>query len=195
MNTLICDIGNVVISWRPEALFPEIAEDQAALDHWLDEIGFNTWYNASSGDRQSGLAELPFALHARVKAYLGAYRIAVKDPMPGTADVLKKLKDRDIRLLALSNAPPEAGDLVADCHQSVMAMFEDVFVSGREGLRKPDPQAYLTLLTRNGLAPEHAGFVDDSPAYVAVAQELGLKGHVFKDADALERWLSDEGML
>jgi putative hydrolase of the HAD superfamily len=49
----------------------------------------------------------------------------------------------------------------------------DVF-SAEEGVRKPDPEIYTRALSRLGVAPEEAIFVDDRPKNVEGARQVGM---------------------
>ena len=73
--------------------------------------------------------------------------------------------------------------------------FEDILVSGRERLVKPDPAIYRLLLERHGLQPGEALFIDDVPRNVAGARQAGLEACVFESPEALRRDLEKRGLL
>jgi putative hydrolase of the HAD superfamily len=54
--------------------------------------------------------------------------------------------------------------------------FDPVIYSHEVGLAKPDPRIYLLLCQRLGLAPAEVAFLDDVPANVEAACELGIHG-------------------
>jgi putative hydrolase of the HAD superfamily len=54
--------------------------------------------------------------------------------------------------------------------------FEPVIYSHEVGLAKPDPRIYLLLCERLGLAPSQVAFLDDVPANIEAACELGIHG-------------------
>lgn len=63
--------------------------------------------------------------------------------------------------------------------------FDDLVLSGRVGLRKPDPAIYRLAADRLGVAVEACVFVDDLEHNVEVATELGMVGvHHSGDDDA-----------
>jgi 2-haloacid dehalogenase len=66
-------------------------------------------------------------------------------------------------------------------------------VSAHEKLVKPDARIYDVLLTRNGLAPARTVFIDDSPANVASAREVGMHAIHFTGADTLRLALREHG--
>ncbi len=74
-------------------------------------------------------------------------------------------------------------------------LFEGVVVSGVEGVAKPDPALFRLVLDRYRLDPAATVFVDDSPANVAAAAELGLRALLFHDPETLRRDLSRLGLL
>lgn len=81
-------------------------------------------------------------------------------------------------LALLSNAP--APFLRHILHQhNLEPLFEQILISAEEGLAKPDPAIYQLLLSRLGVAPQDALFIDDNPANIAAAASIGLKGIIF----------------
>ena len=53
------------------------------------------------------------------------------------------------------------------------------------GRIKPEPEIYLECLAALGAEPGETLFVDDKPANVEAARQLGIEAVVFEDADAL----------
>ena len=54
-------------------------------------------------------------------------------------------------------------------------LFEKAYYSYRLGLRKPDKEIFELVLKENNLIPNETTFIDDSPANIATANELGLR--------------------
>jgi 2-haloacid dehalogenase len=52
--------------------------------------------------------------------------------------------------------------------------FDDIVVSGKVRLAKPDPRIFELLLKRIGRPAGECLFIDDSPKNIAVAQQLGF---------------------
>jgi epoxide hydrolase-like predicted phosphatase len=69
-------------------------------------------------------------------------------------------------------------------------LFDAVVISGREGIRKPDPRIYRLGVERLGLPPEQCVYVDDLAGNLKPARALGLATLHHTDAaatvDALE---------
>jgi epoxide hydrolase-like predicted phosphatase len=60
--------------------------------------------------------------------------------------------------------------------------FDPVIYSHEVGLAKPDPRIYLLLCERLGLAPSEVAFLDDVPANIEAACELGIHGVLHRSA-------------
>ena len=62
---------------------------------------------------------------------------------------------------------------------SFIERFDGCVFSFREGITKPDPEVYKTLLRRYGLKAEESVFIDDTEENVLSAEGLGFAGIVF----------------
>ncbi len=87
------------------------------------------------------------------------------------------------KLAVLSNAPPRLSGWLADWQ--ILDLFDVVVCSGDEGMVKPDLAIFELTLTRLGVAPGEAIFVDDTMGHVKAARSLGIHGIHFSTANAL----------
>ena len=77
----------------------------------------------------------------------------------------------------------------------VMAMFDLVVESSKEGIRKPNPQIYVLTCQRLSIAPSQAVFLDDLGVNLKPARALGM--HTIKVVDesqAIEELASVTGL-
>jgi HAD superfamily hydrolase (TIGR01509 family) len=58
---------------------------------------------------------------------------------------------------------------------------DDIIISAEEGIIKPDRRIYQIALDRLGAEPDTTLFVDDYPANVKGARDLGMKAVHFID--------------
>ncbi len=63
----------------------------------------------------------------------------------------------------------------------VDGLFDAIVLSGREGLRKPQPQIYVLAAERLDTPPSECVFVDDVPANVEGARKVGMAAVLHKD--------------
>lgn len=66
--------------------------------------------------------------------------------------------------------------------EDVDGLFDVVVLSGREGLRKPQPEIYRLAAGRAGVEPGACVFVDDVPTNVEGARAVGMAGVLHRDA-------------
>jgi 2-haloacid dehalogenase len=111
-----------------------------------------------------------------------------------SVDLLRELKDHGYRVFGMTNLSLEGySTVLTQC--PFVRLLEDVIVSGREGVSKPNPRIYQILLERHKLLPEETLFIDDAAANVEAAQALHFHGHVFKSPQGLEAHLIKLGFF
>lgn len=75
-----------------------------------------------------------------------------------------------------------------------LGLFDDVVLSYRYGIVKPQPEIYRLAARRLGVEPAQAVFIDDSPGHVEGARKVGMKSIYYDDfrqmKNELEKLLS-----
>ena len=69
------------------------------------------------------------------------------------------------------------------------SIFDDVFISGEVGIRKPDLGFYRHVLEMTDTGPSEALFVDDKAENILAASSLGIRGVLFDDTTSVARTL------
>ena len=197
IETVVFDFGQVLVGWDPrrvwaDSLTPEQAEalleevDFAVVNRQLDA-------GASWADLRP---EVEARLGERVQhldTYLQEYHRSLTGPIPGMSDLVEDVRSAGVRPVGLTNWAAETFHH-APASAPIIGTIEDVLVSGREGLAKPDPAIFALTADRFGLDPEHTAFLDDSPANVAAARDAQWHAHVFTGADDARAWLTGLGL-
>lgn len=197
---VVFDVGNVLIRWAPERAVAHVFANPAEGLAWLHRVGFFDWNYVQDGGRgfEAGLAVLE-AAHPGASAVLGAYverfGLTIEAPIEGSWALLEALRAAGHRLFAITNFAAFTWPVALRLHPRLANSFEDVVVSGVEGLLKPGPEIYRLLCQRNGLRPEDCLFIDDSPANVAGAQAVGMAAHAFTTPALLGADLVERGLL
>ena len=198
IDTVIFDLGDVLIAWNPRNLYRKLIPDEARMEAFLAEVCSPAWNARQDAGRPvaEGVAELVAAFPQHegwIRAYYGRWTEMLGGVLEGTAALLRALKTKGYRVLALTNWSadtfPEAQRLFP-----VLGEFEGIVVSGEEGVIKPDPAIYRTLCERYRVAPERAVFIDDNPRNVAAAQALGMRGIHFVSPPQLGNELRGLGL-
>lgn len=117
------------------------------------------------------------AAEAEIAALLGvapagllARMFARMRPQPAMLEAVRAARRAGVRTALVSNSWGVDGypeDLFTD-------LFDAVVISGRVGLRKPDPEIYRLAAGKLGLEPGECVFVDDLPGNLAPAARLGM---------------------
>ncbi|MBK4215798.1 HAD family phosphatase [Paracoccus caeni] len=199
MKHIVFDLGQVLIHWDPVHAFSDHFDDHDATRQWFDKIGFNDWNRAQDGGRSfaDGLA------HARkqhgdladpLTGYLNGFPHTITQPVPGTWELADELKASGHRLFAITNWGAETWDAATRQYPRLLDLFEDIVISGVEGILKPEAAIYLRLCERNGLRAEDCIFIDDSRANADGARQVGMDGIHFSDAAQLREDLRARGI-
>jgi putative hydrolase of the HAD superfamily len=78
-------------------------------------------------------------------------------------------------------------------HEEVMGMFDFVFESSKENVRKPDPEFYLRACKRGNVDPSDVVFLDDLGINLKPAKALGMS--TIKVADPKEALSALQALL
>lgn len=201
MTTAVFDLGGVVVQWDPvEAVAAAVGRERAERFVHGDDFDFAAWNRGQDAGRPWADAEaLARRTHPHLADEIGAYRAnfarSLTGLVPGTADLLAELHAGGVRLVALTNWSAELMHHGPDLFPEVFALFDDLVVSGAEGLIKPDPRIFEVLARRLGRSLAGVLFVDDSRDNVATALAIGMDAVRFTDAAALRDQLRARGLV
>lgn len=200
IDTVVFDLGGVLVDWNPEYLYRKIFDDEEEMRFFLTEIATPEW-NAEQ-DAGRPLAEATEWLTARhpeyeeaIRAYYGRWVETLGDPIQGTVAILRELHVRRThRLLALTNWSHETFP-VARQRFEWLQLFEGILVSGEEKMKKPEERIYRRLIERYDVQPAKALFIDDSRPNVAAARAFGLEAVHFESPEKLRADLVNWNIL
>ena len=201
MTTAVFDLGGVVVVWDPvPAVAAVVGQDRAESFVSGDEFDFSAWNYAQDAGRSFADAEAAAtASHPHLAEEIAAYRanfaLTLQGLVPGTAEILNALHDRDVRLVALTNWSAETIHHAFETFPEVFALFDDVVVSGAERVAKPDSEIFRILARRIGHPLYGVFYVDDGVANVDAARTAGMDAVRFTDAAALRQELQRRDLL
>ncbi|MDT8953862.1 HAD family hydrolase [Aeromonas caviae] len=194
---IIFDLGRVVVSWDPVGIVSAVRGPQGAAE--LAERLFNhpDWLEVDRGT----LSLHTMARQAEARTGLSAAdNLAILQavpasllPDPAMVALIEELHGAGHALYALSNMGHASIDWLE--RQDFWRFFSGKVVSARVRMMKPEPDIYRYLLVSFDLQAEECLFIDDSPANVAAAEALGLRGLVFTDAPRCRQHLVEQGLL
>jgi len=119
------------------------------LDHWCDRLGIDV-----------------VQLHYDVSHRIGY--------LPGALNFLRQIRDRDVRVLLVTNAHPDTLAL-KDAITGLGDYFEGLHSSHDYGYAKESQQFWNALQEDVGFDPKTTLFIDDSQAVLESAKQYGIE--------------------
>jgi 2-haloacid dehalogenase len=200
-DAVVFDLGNVLITWDPvEAVAVAVGHERARSFVADPDFDFAAWNHANDAGRGLDEAErVALASHPHYAEEIVAYRehfgASLVGEVPGTVQILRELHAADVPLFALTNWSADLFPVALD-RFDFLDLFEDIIVSGEEGVGKPDPEIFEILEERirhvSGL--DDSIFIDDSPINVMAALAVGLDAIRFTDPESLREDLVVRGL-
>ena len=199
VRAVVFDVGHVLYDWDPRFLYAKLIPDAAELDWFLANVVTRDWHfqhdlGRAFADTSAELSEQFPQLAPLIAAYGPRWLETIPGPMPGMLDLVAELADAGVPLFAITNFSAEFWAMFRPT-APVFDHFRDIVVSGAEQLVKPDAAIFELAMTRFGLVPGEALFVDDRADNVAGGERVGLIGHVFERAGPLRARLVELGLL
>lgn len=198
-DVVVFDLGNVLIEWDRARLFSQLIHDRSELQYFLDNVlTLEANRRLDEGTPLAQVAAEVAAAHPDhgelVFAFADRWRETIGDAIEGSVRILGELAAAGVPIYALSNWGADTFAMV-EPDFPFLAWFDGLVISGREGVTKPDPRIYEVLCRRYGFEPDQAVFVDDSPANVESARDLGFDALLFDGPEGLRRALVERGLL
>lgn len=201
INTIIFDLGNVLVDWNPNHVFDDKYFDSPEKK----EFFFKNICTADWNEEQDAGRSIVEATQLLVKQhpdweqpirdYYGRWTEMLKAPIPGTVQLFKELKESGkYKIYALTNWQSGLFD-IALVRYNFLHWFDGRVVSGDEKTRKPFHKFYQILLDRYNVDPKKALFIDDSLRNIKAAEEMGINAIHFKSPELLRKELEERGIL
>lgn len=199
-NTIIFDLGNVLVDWNPRHVFDEhYFPSEEEREYFFRHICTADWNEQQDAGRsiveatQSLILEYP-AWEPAIRDYYGRWTEMLKAPIPASVEIFRQLKESGkYDLYALTNWNAGLFE-IALVRYDFLHWFHGRVVSGEEKTRKPFPEFYKILLDRYQVNPEEAIFIDDSLRNIHAAEQLGIAGIHFRDPQQLKDALNAAGI-
>ena len=200
INTLIFDLGGVLIDWNPEYVFlKEFRGNRKKMEWFLNEVCAWEWnMNQDAGYPLDKATEERVALFPEhenlIRMYYGRWEEMLGYAHEDTLEILNAAKNHpEYQIYALTNWSGETFPK-ALAKFPWLQWFKGILVSGDEGMRKPFPEIYELLLSRYDINPAEAVFIDDSQKNIMGSEAAGIKGIHFTDANSLSIELQKLGV-
>ena len=200
IDTVIFDLGGVLIDWNPKYLYRKIFDDEKEMDFFFSNICTSDWNEQQDAGRSLAKAtEILVAKHPdyriEIEAFYGRWKEMLGGVLEETVEILEHLhQKKEHRILALTNWSAETFPYALENFE-FLQLFEGILVSGIEKMKKPDPEIYQLMLSRYQIDAPKSVFIDDSERNIVGAKKLNINGIHFKSPRQLKTDLEEFGIL
>lgn len=187
INTIVFDLGGVLIDWNPDYVFRTIFTDEKEKKYFFDNICTSEWNEEQDAGRSikegTDLLIKKFPEHeANIRAFYDRWEEMLGGAIEETVEVFRDIKKNpQYRTFALTNWSAETFPIALQKYD-FLHWFDGRLVSGEEKTRKPFLDFYKTLIHRFDIDPSKALFVDDNARNLVPAKELGFTTVHFNSA-------------
>lgn len=195
IDTIIFDLGGVLIDWNPRYVFhDQYFDSPEKRDYFFNHICTSDWNEEQDAGRsiveatQMLVEQFP-DWETSIRDYYGKWTDMLGGPITGTVELFRQLKQQGShRTYALTNWQANLFD-IALVRYDFLHWFDGRVVSGEEKTRKPFPEFYHRLLDRYSVQPQQALFIDDNLRNVKAAEDLGIASIHFQSPEQLKEQL------
>ena len=120
-----------------------------------------------------------------------AIRQNLNQPIPGTMEIIKELKEGKYQLILLSDHAREWMKYIEENNKD-LEIFDKKIFSYDIGAVKSDEQTFKIVLKQAGIVADETLFIDDYEKNVKNAEAVRIHGIVFENAEQLRKILSSE---
>lgn len=196
---IIFDLGGVVVTWKPEKLVQNFTDDLDTQELLLSKlIKHADWIELDRGSLSLSEAikrcsERTGLTTEYISSFMNSVPLSLT-PITKTIELMHSLKNKGHTLFCLSNIHAVGISYLEETY-SFLNLFEGIIISCRINMVKPDPRIFKHLLKTYHLKPAKTLFIDDSPANIDAAENLGIKTILFKDAAQCLKALESIGCI
>ena len=191
IDAIVVDLGGVAARFRPERRLHALASATGIDPHVIHERLFSSGF-----DRRCELGELT-AEEAMSDVLSALNAIAVADLVEAwslafepNAAIVDREREASVRRVLFTNNGPLLDACLAGPLRALADAFDDVICSWQLRAAKPDPLAFERAAARLGMPARSLLLLDDSPANVLAAREVGWNAALVEEYGDVERALA-----
>ena len=200
INTIIFDLGAVLIDWNQRYLYRKIFKTEEDMEWFLAHVCTAEWNEEQDAGRPFEeavkiQARLFPQFEKEIEAFWKRWPEMMAGPIEGTVKIFEELKKTNrYKFYALTNWSAETFPFALREFE-FLNWFDGIVVSGEEKTRKPFPEFYHRLLNRHQVNPVEALFIDDNIKNIEAARSLGISSIHFTSSGQLKTELVGRGIL
>ncbi len=198
IKNIIFDLGNVLLSWKPDDYFRKSGFDDNTVSQILKDVFKSPeWFSLDNGDISTQEAIEKITAKSSLKkdfiCSLFDLRTKIIFPLTENINLLPRLKKNGYKLYYLSNFPLDFFEEVK-IQYDFFKYFNGGIISAGVRHSKPDIKIYQILIDKYQLNPKECLYIDDMEVNVKAAETAGMKSYCY-DGDSSEDYLGLESVL
>ncbi len=199
IKAIVFDFGGVLLDWNLYYLYRKIFDDDQAIERFLKEVRLREInVEMDHGTVDPAVLEtmcVRYPQYAQpIRAFDQRWIETIRGPIQPTVEILKQIKQSGMALYALSNFSANKFAVIRK-HYDFFGWFDQIVISGEEGITKPDRRIFHRLLKRTGRRPDECLLIDDTPVNIEAASQLGFETILFRSPEQLGSELRQRGLL
>ena len=172
------DLGGVFFDWDPHYFYKDVFLDKVERMNFLNNICNDEWnIKQDAGrlikDAENELIQKFPDYEDKIKLYYKNHHKMFRKIFQNSVDILIDLKNKKYECYVLSNWSWETFHGMGKKYP-FLNQFDDLIISGKEKLVKPDAQIYKLAINRFNLIPEETVFIDDKKENIETAIKFGF---------------------
>lgn len=183
IKNIVFDMGNVLTIYNATEYISGYVENEKDFQWIRNHLCASVeWLQMDRGTITDEAAiasickRIPKHLYSTVERFIKEYRM-VQPPNPPMEKLVEALGQSGFDLYLMSNTSHRFR--IFSQYIKSIAYMKGIWISCEHGLLKPEPAAYLNFFQTFSLKPEECFFIDDTPANVEAAGNLGMDGCVY----------------
>ena len=200
IDTIIFDMGNVLIDFRWRALYHEMGLTGERFERMAQATVLNPVWNEfdrgnwSDDQMLEAFIENAPELEDVMRDMMSERFTGLLKKFDYTDEWLDGLKSAGYRIYILSNFSRKG---FTECAKELdyVSKADGAVISYTVGMIKPEPQIYRYLLDTYDIRPERAVFIDDSEVNIRAAEEFGINTILFTDKRSADEELKKLGVI
>ena len=199
INTIIFDMGNVLIDFRWRALYEEMGLAGEEFEKMANATTCNPFWNEfdrgvlTNEEMFEGFVKLEPSMEKEIRRFFYEEFHGLLREYDYSREWIRQLKKNGYRVLFLSNFSKKALRECAD-QLGYMKEGDGAVLSCEVKMIKPDEEIYRYLLKEYGVNPQEAVFIDDTEKNIETARRLNINGIVFESKEQAEEELRKLGV-
>ena len=195
IDKYIFDLGKVIVKFKVENLFKKFFKTDREIKYFLNNIC--TWDWHIQQDTKYDTSKAADSLIKKypnykipIEAFYGRFLEMIDGIYEENLKIALNLKKKGKKIYILSNFPGDQFDNFMK-ENKFLNEFDDMIISGKVGLKKPDKKIYELAIKKFDCNPNKTLFIDDRPENTKAAQNLGINIITLDDPGKLKDYIQN----